>query len=372
MNRIAAVWAVLVFAVAGCVTTPEAVPTPEDTPAVTTDTDTDTDPVPVDCTTACADPNTDPGWALCYACRCKDAMDGWLPSPEELQCGLGEEIVVYTSDDEGTLTPVTTNVSTCANPTLLYGTCSPGGTLGQLVHGTVTVKWICRRNTYERRAGEDPTLPYDDVGAILYNSRNGASCWFDDMDGTGIADDNWPELDLTSPTADPEAWGRYFYNTDGEGCTGCHDNDPFNYTPYLQSVNWVSGDYTSGPFFRVNIQGRLKPISGKHLVSPEAAACTQCHRITSDQTCAVWAPDSVGAYKGGGYQDVVVGAAGDPADPLWHLGTWMPPNTTTDAAGWEASYGTARDTILSCCANPGVDQAATDTTPACVWEGMAE
>jgi hypothetical protein len=292
-------------------------------------------------------------------------MDGWLPGPDELQCDQGAPIEVFTADAIGRLTPLDGAAPACANPTLLYGTCASGGTLGQLRRGDVHVKWICRRN----EAAAHPGAPFDDVGVILYNARTGASCWFDDMDRTGLAADNWPDLDLTRPDADLEAWTRLFYFTDGEGCVGCHDNDPFVYTPYLRSVGWREGPWAAGPFQLVGLDGALRPTGGRHLVSPEAAACTSCHRISAGATCAAWAPDSIGAAKGGGHEDHLAEAAGDPDSPLWALGTWMPPDLP-DPEAWHARAGAAADLVTACCREPGVDQPAALGRPACVWEDI--
>jgi hypothetical protein len=320
--------------------------------------------VPVDCSPLCGQNGTDAGWARCYSCRCKNAMDGWLPSPAEMQCSLGDEIVVSTVDADGVLTPIDHEVSTCANPSLLYGTCDPGGRLGQLTHGDVTVKWICRRNSYHDNAA-DPTIPYNDVGAILYNERNGMSCWYDDMDNTGLAGDNWPDIDLTAPDADPTEYLHYFYAADGVSCTSCHDNDPFNLTPYLRAIPWVTGTYTFGAFGLVDVNGGAFQVTQRSLVSPEVTPCLACHRITSNATCDDWAPDALGVDKGAGYQQLVENVSGDPADPLWALGTWMPYGVPLGtAAEWEAIYGAARDTIVDCCRNPGVNG------PGCTWEAL--
>ena len=356
LRRLAAAGAALLLAACTDVDDAEETSDPPDSTGVTT-----TPPVEVDCTAACADTTDDAGWAVCYSCRCKAAMDGWLPAPDELQCANGEEIVVYTTDEAGELTEVDSDVSTCMNPTLLYGTCRPGGRLGQLTRGTVTVKWICRRNDF-RADHADLAAPYDDVGAILYNSRNGATCWFDDMDGTGLAGDNWPDMDLSAPTGDVDAFARFFYNTDGAGCTGCHDSDPFLFTPYLRSVKWVTDTaYTLGGFSRVTLDGSPVPADGLHLTAPGAAACTTCHRIAAGATCGAWAPDSLGIAKGAGYQAVMLHGAGDPTSPLWPLETWMPAPSALDPTGWEEVYGLARDTLLQCCQSPGVE------TPDCTW-----
>ncbi len=330
--------------------------------------DSDTVPIiDIDCTSFCEDTSTDEAKAICYSCRCKDAMDGWLPSVEEYQCSNGEEIVIYTAGEDGELSAVDGRVTTCANPSLLYGTCVPGGRLGQLTHGDVTAKWICRRNYYTT----DESAPYDDVGIILYNERTGASCWYDDSDGTGIADDNMPDMDLTKgDEANLSAFTGYYYFTTGDGCTGCHDNDPFNYTPFLQSVNWVPGAYTHGAFTRVELDGTTSSTGATHLVSQEAAACTGCHRIASASTCSSWAPDSYGAAKGAGHEDRVVEASTDAQSDLWWLATWMPyvysGEQEKNRDDWEATFGLARDTIETCCASPG------SNTDGCEWEALPE
>lgn len=326
-----------------------------------TDLPVDTDVPQVDCTSACVDTSDEAGRQLCYSCRCRAAMDGWLPSPAELQCEHGAEIEVFTTDPSGELVPAAPGAGSCANPSLLYGTCDGGGRLGQLTHGDVTVKWICRYNHTTSAPGVEP---YDDVGVILHNRRTGASCWFDDEDGTGIADGNLPDLDLeASDQANRDAFAELFYVTNGEGCTDCHDADPFLYTPYLQSVGWQTGPYVVAGFSRVTMDGGLAPVGRRALVSPESAPCRTCHRLADGASCAQWIPDSVGAEKGFGHEAAVLAA---PGTDRWWLATWMPYTEgvpmTRDAALWETTYGAARDHVLGCCADPGA--------PGCVWEDV--
>src|SRR5687767_9631748 len=46
------------------------------------------------CTAACADTSTRSNAAICYSCRCKDAL-GDLPTPEELRCSTGDAIKTF-------------------------------------------------------------------------------------------------------------------------------------------------------------------------------------------------------------------------------------------------------------------------------------
>ena len=318
-------------------------------------------PIVIDCTEACADTTSDAGVAVCYACRCKAAMDGWLPSPEEVQCGLADPIEVYAADvsgPEAVLQPAAPDAATCANPSLLTDSCQSGSRLGQIQHGDIYFKWICR-DPY----GSGDALQYADAGAIAYNALTGASCWWDDVDFVS-GDGDWPSLDLMEGDADNLA--RYlevFYSTEGDSCTGCHDNDPFIYTPYLQSVMWEPGPHIAGKYSHTRIDGSQGATVNMHLTSPEVAPCTKCHRLSSAATCEFLSPDSMGQNKAlYSYEQAVLDAA-DPTSPHWRLAFWMPggPPEVVTYAEWIEGFGAAAERIAECCANPGV------SSPACEW-----
>jgi hypothetical protein len=182
-------------------------------------------------------------------------MDGWLPSPEEVSCDAGREIPVYRASKTAsgiTLQKLTTPATECFNPPRLPdarrdgGGCYPGSKLGQLQRGSVWAKWICRR---KKDSGKffDPAHNYDDHGLIMFNERTGATCFFDDTDGKTNGNNN-PDIDLTS--GDPkkvQAFLSTYYRTEGSSCIGCHDNDPFMYSPYLRGAGWE----TSPSYFRL-------------------------------------------------------------------------------------------------------------------------
>jgi hypothetical protein len=318
--------------------------------------------IEIDCTDACTDTATDAGIAVCYSCRCKAAMDGYMPTVEELQCDQATPLTIFTADVSGpepVLVPQTTDEPTCANPSLLYETCLTGSKLGQIQEGDITVKWICR----------DPLGPpsdvYNDVGVIMYNARNGASCWFDDVD-TVTDDTNLPDLDLMESDADNLAgYLERFYFTNGDSCsTDCHDADPFIYSPYLGSAGWSQAQpHTLGPYTRVNLDDEsLLPVNSTHLLSPEVTPCAMCHRVGSAAGCDFLGPDALGEYKGPAHEPAVV-AAMAPGSPDWTLAYWMPVAPQPDTfADWTAAFGAAKDKYEECCQNPGVP------TPACLWE----
>ena len=323
--------------------------------------DTTTGIIEVDCTDACADTQTDVGIRICYSCRCLAAFDGWLPSPDELQCGDTPPLVTYLADVSGAeaeLVPIDDDAETCANPSLLTGSCRQGSKLGQLEHGDVMFKWICR-DPYDDGTG----IVYTDMGLIGHNTRTGATCYWDDIDNV-THDDDMPPLDLM--TASDEELARFlavFYHTEGETCVGCHDHDPFIYTPYLQSTGWVTDLHPKGPYAVVGLDGARRPTGNKHLVSPEVTACTQCHRIGSEASCTDFSRDSMGMDKGSwSYEPAIVDAA-EPNSPFWRLAFWMPGGDldVPDFATWLTLFDGPRAHLIECCANPGVN--AGD----CVW-----
>ncbi len=322
----------------------------------------------------CDDVTTEAGKARCYSSRCKEALDGWLPPRDELQCSKGVEIVVYRSraGAPAQLDPVREKVSRCNNPALFGGACSPGGRFGQLTHGDVHVKWICRRNEFKSDY-EDLTKPFSAVAVIATNQRTGATCFWND-DSASISGDDWPSLDVAhAPPDQVNQLAKHFAVSEGGGCIYCHDNDPFVYTPYLRSVGWMTDEYTRAPFARVLLKGEPASIGYKMLTAPDAQACTTCHRITTGRTCMSWAPNAMGQVKEFGHEPSVLAALDrfvvengvkvrKPGEN-WSLAYWMPPRPATEWADWRARFGKAEDAVLKCCSEYplGIN------SPGCTW-----
>lgn len=327
----------------------------EDEASAGDDGTTVSEPVPDACASACADVDHDPGRELCYACRCKAAFDDWLPGPGELQCDLAAPIVTYEADlttPEGAWVPAGIGATRCANPSIFTGSCAQHSRLGQLEHGDVMVRWICRDPYLEL----DGRLLYHDVAVIGHNVRTGVACFWDDIDDVTHGDD-LPPLDLEQATpAQREAFAAKFYVTEGDNCTPCHDHDPFVYTPYLASTGWRSVASDRGPYGLVGLDGRVRATGARHLVSPRASPCTGCHRLGDGKTCTSLAADALGAAKDEHHEAAVIDAM-LPGSPRWWMAYWMPgpASPVTDAEQWHARFDDARAHVLACCERPGED-----------------
>lgn len=346
------------------------------------------------CKDACSNigDKDDKNWAVCYSCKCKAAMDGWLPSREEVSCNAAELIPVYQAiprNGQIELRELTDAAPECFNPPRLpnayseSGGCIPGSKLGQMQRGDIFVKWICRREHVHNRLF-DPLVNYEDHGIIMHNSRTGATCYYDDVDNVTNGENN-PDIDLTS--GDPEKVTRFldtYYRHEGSNCAGCHDNDPFMYSPYLKGANWQTSEaYTLGKYFAV----RTKDPEKSHVVeltAPKAEPCLACHRIGQGRTCRTFSMDSAGmgdhpglhswlkrkpaSDQGNGVEpesgaDPIWGIANDPSGHAWPYPVWMPPQPGSSESlmvNWQRDYAEAVQTIQTCCEN--------HDAPGCTWK----
>jgi hypothetical protein len=333
------------------------------------------------CSAACADTTSTENWAVCWSCKCKEAMDGWLPSPAEIGCAAGKEMEIFTmkegADGSPEMTKVTGAVDKCLNPDRLRNHCEPGSRLVQVQHGDIMGKAICKREAVIENYA-DPNVTFSETGIILHNNRTGATCFYDDYDNV-VSGDKQPDIDLTSgDPAKVAAFVKTYYRHEGEGCVACHDNDPFMYSPHLSTTGWMKPNgYQFGPYHLVNTKNLPPKSLHKQLVSPEAAPCTSCHRISDGWgTCNQWVKDAVGTPSIATMQEWMHRDSGkwgvkvDPRGFKWSYPFWMPDynyigatmQPPPDAKSWDDRFGEARDHILKCCATP--------QAPGCVWEDI--
>ena len=96
------------------------------------------------------------------------------------------------------------------------------------------------------------------------------------------------------------------------------------------------------------------------------AACTACHRLSETQTCNVFVHDALVDLTDDFSGDGV--APHDFSQSAFAHAVWMPNDgVARTQAEWERDFGAVRDTLFSCCANPGVDTVGSDGNPECSW-----
>lgn len=275
--------------------------------------------------------------------------------------------------------------------------CVPGTRMGRLepeqgFEDKVQIVFICRKY-FDRRHMEkldsqnkvkfSQKVIFDDTNVIAHNTETGATCFFVNhinrtdpsyfkgehgFDGRQIPRIGSPEGEKFWSSPDDMKVTANFLGV--QACTECHDNDPFIHIPYNHNVEFADGQrvlpedpfgpyrLVGGWFFHrdegtFTTQKSWPKLS--HLVSDEASACTECHRIGSKATCSTFVNISTG-------EDI----SKFTTKPLRGK-TWMP----QDADHWEfqnwpveraAELKSTVKFIKNCCENP---QAA-----GCKWENL--
>lgn len=319
------------------------------------------------CTAACADTSTPSNAAVCYSCRCKDAL-GDLPTPEELRCSTGDAIKTFKLED-GAEVEITEDATDgeCTNPALLGDVdksvaCLAGSRLGQITKGGSHFKFICRKKAHRAAGGANR---FDDFGIIGHNPRTGATCFWDDNDGAlarGAYDgESIPAIDLTrGETSLVDAYTEVFSDASAAtSCLGCHDNDPFLYTSFLKGTSFANPRaIRMGRYWRVAMDGTRAATGNEYLTSPAARACTSCHRIGKHNTLTTFSLDSMGIKSSTRpYPASLV--AGDSTYPL---AFWMSDSLPATLDAWNEQFGTAKALIERCGADP--------SAAGCTWAAI--
>ena len=245
-----------------------------------------------------------------YAADCEKHL-GTIP---DIRCSEGEEIPVFNSDLG---TPITsTNHSgyhtQCDNPSLLrspfetwisgINPCVPHARIGRLKpQAGFPTEWVffCRRYFNRSRYSN----MYDDINLIGHNPATGATCFFVDHpnrtapNGDSDSGRHGERIPAIRSAKGMEYWKgpRQIETqpvvTGGTPlCTDCHDADPWVHSPHVDQV-LVNGEPVvpsnpHGKYWLVGVGSGMSPNwKTKHLVSPQANACTACHRIGNKRGC---------------------------------------------------------------------------------------
>ncbi|HUH04660.1 MAG TPA: hypothetical protein VML75_21840, partial [Kofleriaceae bacterium] len=259
-----------------------------------------------------------------------------------------------------------TEVGQCDNAQYIYSLCEPNAVSGRTNGPRVASRtndqgtsWVllCRKAKSEEGS-------YNDIAMIGHNPYTGKTCYFQNAlysktDGLHVPHPGDKVASESSPQESASLWqGIHGGLGSGIECAKCHSNDAFIHTPWIDQAVDENGNpvvpkmgqhddfvlgYNDAPYSVMNRvgQGWTMP---KHLVSPEAAACTRCHRIGADDR---WMNDWMERMVG---EDTAwTGITTNTYRQFQHT-FWMPPEVDgLDESTWdESEYGKAMKFIMDC------------------------
>lgn len=292
----------------------------------------------------CGSPETLEG----YACHCAEA----LGSLEPWSC-LDGDVIPVTRDGVSLDLDDPDYFATCDRPAwLLPNGCLPNARVGRLEargrdgRPLDGVQWvyICR-HVQPRGSGE---TTFENVALIGHDPESGATCFFQGPHVSSTDTARIPPPDEppnATPDGAPKAadfWGPTAEAVLGErACLRCHDADPWIHSPYVDQVPDVVPFPALGDPPYYDLRTGLAPPS----ILPAANACTTCHPVGTEESCA-----SFLAYMTGRAHP----ARTTPSFSEWPFDRPMPPFVaeTTDEATWKAAYGPAVDALAACCEAP--------------------
>ena len=332
------------------------------------------------------DPDEQISSVVAYAQACVSQL-GEIPFFEKIEdgdyktfnCLDATPIPTTVTQTNGEVSFPETQSNACDHPQFIYNSCEPnavdGRTNGPRVTRAVNAQgtyWVllCRKAKTEEGS-------YNDMAMIGHNPYTGKTCYFQNglyvkTDGLNITHPA-DEIDsTTSPQQSAHIWsGIQGGIGSGIECVKCHDSDPFIHTPWIDGAKDANGDpmvpkmgihdglalgFNEAPYSLIDLEGQGWTMP-KQLTSPEAAACTKCHRIGDGR----WARSWMRRLEG---EDVTWNNLLTDAHKKFAHVFWMPPEVEgIDEETWaESEYGKAFTFIQNCASN-------TDD-PACKWEEL--
>jgi hypothetical protein len=313
-----------------------------------------------------------------YAERCVADL-GEIPFFEKLEdgdyatynCLDSTAIPTTVTDEAGNITLPETQQSQCDNPQYIYSLCEPNAVDGRTNGPRVATRtnedgtsWVllCRKAKSDEGA-------YNDIAMIGHNPYTGKTCYFQNAlysrtDGLHVPHPGDKVESEQSPQQSASLWnGIHGGIGSGIECAKCHSTDPFIHTPWIDGALDESGDpvvpkmgqhddfvlgYNDAPYSIINTRGQGWTMP-QQLVSPEASACTRCHRIgADDRWMNSWDKRLVG--EDSSWVNITT-----EAHRSFDNTFWMPPDVDgLDETTWaESDYGKALQFILDCGRNNG-------------------
>jgi hypothetical protein len=200
---------------------------------------------------------------------------------------------------------------------------------------------ICRK--YEQDDNGPNDNRFTDIALIQHNSDTGNTCFFQ-----SVLEHHLDGSHVPSPQAAPSVTAPYWMDINALHnlhCPGCHDADPFIWSPYIVQVANPS-NWDPVKFWNSNTHDLFQTTVTTFRPTPNA--CTSCHRFGN----SVCKRDDVGE----GHVSVKEAANKH----------WMPIGFAGSDAVWNASFLTALNQIFDCCDNvsaPGCSAKAATAEP---------
>jgi hypothetical protein len=265
---------------------------------------------------------------------------------------------------KGAVVPITVNGQTpseytkgmsCDRPSLLeygketFGQCTPYSRIQDLSYndekkGAVQITAFCRREFL--RPPESPF--YDEVDIVLHSVKTGATCWFHSAykegTSTGFDASRVPPPNEKTPPPGKVSADKFWWTperTAGMNCGGCHDADPFMFSPWIgQQWDKVPTD-PLGKYHHLGVDFRKWHSAS---ISTRDNTCVGCHRIGNQESCKTfikWAA-GMGTPPAGGSKDA----------NTYALSHWMPVNNNQSREYWNNVHQNSVNELLTCCADP--------------------
>jgi hypothetical protein len=261
--------------------------------------------------------------------------------------------------NQGTVVPITVNGATpaqytqgmtCDRPAMLpygsntFGQCTPYSKIVDLSHDKIQISAFCRREFLR-----DQNSPlFDEVDIVLHSNANGKTCWFhaENPPGSSAGFDasRVPSPTEKAPPAGKVAAKDFWWApaaTASKNCGGCHDADPFMFSPWLGQVWHKVPTDPLGKYSHVGLA--FKNWHSSAINTPNNT-CTGCHRIGNQASCT----DNIIASAAG----AVHIAGGNALANSYPLSHWMPADNVESRAFWQTVHGQSVKDLLTCCGDP--------------------
>ncbi|MEM6990918.1 MAG: PPC domain-containing protein, partial [Myxococcota bacterium] len=273
------------------------------------------------------------------------------------------------TDLDGNVRMPSEEVEVCDNPQYIYSSCEANAERGVTNGPRVTTarndegtEWVLLCRKAKEEEGE-----YNDIAMLGHNPVTGKTCFFQNAlysrtDGTAIPHPGDRRDSETSPETSPTLWsGIHGGLGSGIECASCHDSDPFIHTPWIDQAKREDGTTVvpkmgehegfvlgsnDAPYALINQHGQNWTMP-QQLVSEEAAACTNCHRIGDGR----WTEDWIDRLDG---TDEDWAAITTESHQNFEDVFWMPPELdgVTEETWDESAFGLAMEFIRGCADDP--------------------